>query len=376
MKKVSSGLAAVVALATLSALFACSEDVKDKAASTGDGGADGGDAFASGVELRVNVPASGRVYVKLGGSPAVVTPAADPKTDLGWDIAFEGFEVYTNSGPSGGGAAAGFGPLDSLVFIEDVAPAVPFLSEDRTGGAFVRWWFYDGANHALDSRFHVFGVKDADKEYKVQILGYYGDRDGAPVSGLYRVRFAEVTAGGVGPVSDIAGLDGTAGGPQGGPDSPSECIDLGTKTRTMLTQAQARTSTAWHLCFRRQDISVNGDIGGPRNVGAVDLEADKIATETIEQVAALTPESEQARFDTVNAQSLAGKSFRGDGIVSAFTTLWTEPGSNPPTPRNSAWLVQGADGKSKFLIGFSKFENMTPTSPGTVVMRVKAVSGS
>ncbi|MBC7017941.1 hypothetical protein, partial [Salmonella enterica] len=95
----------------------------------------------------------------------------------------------------------------------------------------------------------------------------YGVRDGAPTSALYRVRWAEVTAAGSGPVNELADLDGTAGGPQGKPDAKSECLDLGTSARTMLTTAEARASSAWHLCFRRQDISVNGEVGGPRGVG-------------------------------------------------------------------------------------------------------------
>jgi hypothetical protein len=358
------------------AFGACSDEAGSKSGGTSktDAGTDdgGGVSFDSGEELKVPVPAQGRVYVKLASPPAIVTPA-DPKTDKGWDIAFEGLDVYTNSGPSGPGLAEGFGPLDAVVFLDDVAPQVPFLTADKTGGAFIRWWFYDGANHTLNSRFHVYGVKDGDKQYKVQVLAYYGERDGAPVSALYRVRWAEVTATGSGATKDVSGIDGTAGGPSGAPDAPSECLDLGTGAKVALSPSAARGSTAWHLCFRRQDISVNGEIGGPRNVGAVDLDADKTAKETLTDIANKTPESELARFDGVNAQSLAGQPFRGDRVVSAFSGLWIERGSNPPAPAKFAWFVVGADSKSKYLIGFPRFDGATATTPGTVVMRVKPV---
>jgi hypothetical protein len=303
-----------------------------------------------------------------------VTPA-DPKTDKGWDLAFEGLDVFTNSGPSGSGGGSAFGPLDSIVFIEDVAPTVPFLAPDTTGGAFIRWWYYGGAaaDHALYTRFHVYGIQDGAKQYKVQVLNYYGVRDGAPVSALYRVRWAEVTAAGAGPVKELADLDGTAGGPQGGVTAKSECLDLGTSARTMLTQAEARVSSAWHLCFRRQDISVNGEVGGPRGVGAVDLDAANTPNEKLSEVVQKTPEGEQARFDGINAQSLTGQTFRGDRVVSAFGTLWLERGVTPPTPSKTAWLVVGADAKSKYLVGFARFEGATATSPGTIVMRVKSV---
>jgi hypothetical protein len=360
----------------LAAPPACSDTAgakSDAGASADGGGADGGDTFTSSVELVVPV-AAGRVYVKLASPPAVVTPA-DPKTDKGWDLAFEGLDVFTNSGPSGSGSSAAFGPLDPIAFIDDVAPSVPFLSPDTTGGAFIRWWYYGGAaaDHALYTRYHVYGIKDGDKTYKVQVLNYYGVRDGAPTSALYRVRWAEVTAAGSGPVKELADLDGTAGGPQGKPDAKSECLDLGTSARTMLTTAEARASSAWHLCFRRQDISVNGEVGGPRGVGAVDLDAASSATEKLSDVVQKTAASEQARFDAVNAASLTGQPFRGDRVVSAFGTLWLERGASPPAPSKTGWLVVGADGTAKYLVGFARFDGASATSPGTVVMRVKSV---
>jgi len=323
-----------------------------------DAGADAA-AFDAGEELRVPVPATGRVHVALRSPPSIVA------ADGAWDLAFEGAEVYTNSGPSGGGAAAAFGPLDPIVFLENVAPDVPFLAGDRTGGAFLRWYFYEGApNHALYSRFHVFGVKDGDALYRVQVLGYYGRRDGAPVSALYRIRYGPVG----GPTNEATDLDGTATG-----DGPGECLDLGTGARAFLTATEARASTAWHLCFRRQDIAVNGETGGPRNVGAIDLDADKIATEKLDEVVLRTPESELARFEAVTRATLEGQPFRGDRVVSAFSGLWTQKNVSPLAPSNAAWLVVAADGKTRHLVGFARFEGASGTGPGTVVMRVKAV---
>jgi hypothetical protein len=212
-------------------------------------------------------------------------------------------------------------------------------------------------------------VKDGDKQYKVQILSYYGERDGAPVSGLFRMRWAQVspTAGGT---QELVNIDGTATAA----DAANECVDLGTGQKTALTPADALASSAWHLCFRRQNISVNGELGGPRNVGAVDLDAEKVVTEKLPEILDKTPESEQARFDAINAQSFDGQSFRGDRVVSAFSGLWLKKGVSPPAPEQVAWLVIGADGKSKYLIGFARFEGATDTNPGTIVMRVKAVN--
>jgi hypothetical protein len=370
----TTALASAASMLLLSAA-ACSDTAGNKGTTSGtvaptEAGADA-DTFTSSAELQVPV-AAGRVYVKLASPPAIVTPA-DPKADKGWDLAFEGLDVFTNSGPSGSGLGASFGPLDPIVFIDDKVPATPFLAADTTGGAFIRWWFYGGsaANHALYTRFHVYGVQDGAKQYKVQVLNYFGLRDGTSVPALYRVRWAEVTAQGVGPTQEALDLDGTAD--QSKADGKQECLDLGTGTRMMFTSAEARASSAWHLCFRRENVSVNGEVGGPRGVAAVDLDAANSPTETLSAVIDKTPEGELARFDAVNAASLAGQPFRGDRVVSGFGTLWLERGVTPPAPSKTAWVVRGADNTSMYLVGFARLDGATATSPGTVVMRVKSV---
>ena len=180
-----TGLVASVGVLALVG-WACSDTAGTKADSgtqtSVDGGADA-NPFATGSKLlRVPVPASGTTFVKLDG-PDVANLAGDGKDSLAWDLAFTGYDIFTNSGPSGKGKALAFGPYDSAVFISDVAPEAPFITPDKSGGAFLYWYKYEGAPaHALWSRFHVFGVKDGDKLYKVQVIGYYGERQGAPVS--------------------------------------------------------------------------------------------------------------------------------------------------------------------------------------------------
>jgi hypothetical protein len=329
---------------------------------------DGGVSYSPGEELKVPV-SSGPVYVKLASPPAIVTPAT-PANDRSWDLAFSGADVTTNSGPSGSGAGGSFGPIDAIAFLSDVAPGVPFLSPDTTGGAFANWYLYDPESHTLFSRFHVFGVKDGDAIYRVQILDYYRSSDGgAPTSAYYQLRYGLVGQ----PDKLAADLDGTAGGPQGTEDVPTECIDLGTDQRVKLSVKAARASSAWHLCFRRQGISVNGGAGGPRNVGAVDLAAASTATEQPADVMARTPASELGAFDGVTADSFTGKTFLGDRIISAFTGQWTSSATGVLVPNSEAWLVVGADGASRYLVGFERFEGATQTTLGTVVMRVKSV---
>lgn len=326
--------------------------------------------YASAAALAIDVPPTGRAYLRLA-DPAVVT-VADPAGDAGWDLAFDGFNVFTNGGSSGGGAGGAFGPLDVSDFLTSNAPVVPFITRDAPGGAFLDWYAYDDQSHALWSRYHVVGVKDAGRLWKVQVLSYYGVRDGATVSALYRIRVADAAGSAI---TEIADLDGTAGGASAPPDAPSECLDLGTRQRTMLTPAAAALSSAWHLCFRRSAIRVNGEAGGPRGVGAVDLDEAKNASETVAGAQALTPASELARFEAAGPDSFAGRAFHGDRVVNAFTDTWLDSSKSPPTPRKGAYLVVAASGKRKFLVAFTSFSGSTSSSPGRVVVRIKPVEG-
>jgi hypothetical protein len=180
-------------------------------------------------DLRVELPVSGRVHVKLA-PPGVVSPA-DPARSDEWDIAFEGRSIFTNSGASGAGKAGAFGPLDASAFAGDTAPPVPFLDADKPAGGFRDWYAYEGATaHAIWSRYHVYGVKSGDRLWKLQIVSYYGERDGAPVSALYRLRYAAPG----GEACEVKDLDGTQGTscPDLASGQPAPSGDLCVRART------------------------------------------------------------------------------------------------------------------------------------------------
>jgi hypothetical protein len=339
-------------------------------------GGDGGGVHLGdeGRPLSVSVPADGRAFVALG-KPEVVD-VEDGSASTAWDLAFGGEDVFTNGGASGPGSGGAFGPLAAAAFLSDTMPEFPFVILDETGGALLGWYFYDGDAHVLWSRHHVYGVRDGDRAWKVQISSYYGEIDGAPVSGLYRLRYAEVFPEGVGPTVELVDVDGTAGGSSAPPDAPSACLDLDAGVATAMTPDEARASDAWHLCFRREVVSVNGELGGPRGVGAVDLDADETPEETLEEVRERTDETELARFDAVDHATLSSPKlvYRGDRIVSAFSDKWIEPGSSPPEPASASWLAVAADGISYFLVAFERIDGRGDGSPATVKMRIKAMN--
>lgn len=334
-------------------------------------GGSGGNPFEKGTLLEV--PSEpGPVYVDLD-APAVVS-ASDP-----WELKIEKLDVFTNGGASGSGASRAFGPLDALQFLADSVPTdIPFMIEDEPGGAFFDWYEYDGATHALYSRYHVIGVRRGDELFKVQVLGYYGEVEGAPISGLYQLRTAHITAQGVEATTDWENVDGTAGGTAPTDADPSGCIALSTGGRLALTPAQAAASSEWDLCFRRDSISVNGEQGGPGGVEAVNLQAAAIATETLEEVKDRTAAGELAAFEAVDYAALTapGLAWRGDGVVSAFSGKWLEAGKSPLEPTRASWLVAGSDGETPFFVAFDGFTGATGTSLGSIQLRVKKIGGS
>jgi len=174
----------------------------------------------------------------------------------------------------------------------------------------------------------------------------------------------------------VGNLDATAGGLGGDADAPSICLTLGTGEQQALTPKAALASSSWDLCFRRDAVSVNGGLGGPGEVTAVDLDATETEGETLDAVKLLTPDGEAASFDALDYATLTAREleYHGDRIVSAFTDAWVDRSGEPPTlPQDSTWLVAGADGKSRYLLGFTGLERSTAEAAGTVVMRIQQV---
>ena len=326
--------------------------------------------------LAIDVPTTGRAFVELT-TPAAAKVEGDGSTSSAWDMAFEGYSVFTNGGLSGPGEAGALGPYATEIFDTGVDPGSPILTRDAIGGAFLLWYGYDYTNpaHVLFSRYHVFGVKDGDRLWKVQVLSYYGDVEGAPVSAMYRLRYAELTPDGALATQEVSNLDGTAGGATGSEESPSECLDLGTGTRVMLSPAEAVKSSAWHLCFRREVISVNGELGGPRGVSAVDLHGAETPFEAVDKLEARSAESELGRFEAATFEALSDPklAYRGDRVVSIFADQWVDPKASPPGPLPGTWVVLAADGDRRFMVSFTRFEGPSGGTPGRVIARVRPV---
>ncbi len=306
--------------------------------------------------LVVEVPDEGRGYVDLAHVEQVEIEDAQDST--AWDIVFDGWDIYTNSGPSGPGQAAAFGPNDASDFLSGQDPSVPFMREDTSGGAFTDWYYYDDETHSLWSRLHTYGIRDGEELFKIQILSYYGEQRGAPVSALYSLRYAPVDDHGSGEIVELQGVDATAGGTGGGDAEPSGCVDLGKGEVLLLSPDEKAKSEAWDICFRRDTITTNGGAAGPGNVTGVDLNADETEEETLEQLQELTSESELERFSGIDFDDLTASdlSYESDGPVSIFGDVWYQGEGEGVEPAEASWLVQAADGKERFLIVISAID--------------------
>jgi hypothetical protein len=333
---------------------------------------DGANSTRQGIPLELELRPASRTFVELA-TPSVIDVDGDGSESFEWDLAFAGLNVFTNSGVSGPGDGAGFGPLTPPTFLSDTAPDVPFWIEDRAGGAFLDWYEYEA--QALYSRYHVYGLRDGERLYKVQILSYYGEVAGAPVSALYRLRYAEVLETGASATMELTKVDATAGGVAEPADEPSACLELETGSVLELLPEQAVASEDWHLCLRRDVITANGGLAGPRGVEAVDLEAAETAGETPEEIKGRTAASELAAFDAVDFATLDDDSlvWVTDGVVSAFGRRWLEPESDPKVPAPDAWAVRGADGTSKYLLRFDALSGDPEREPATLKLEVKSV---
>lgn len=363
MTRAPAAAAVWLALSTLG----CGES----SASGSDGGA--GSSSTEGKSVQLSVGPNQRTFVELAG-PSAVELDGDGSESIAWDLALQGHDVFSNGGVSGPASCRVFGPLAAPTFLSDSAPEAPFLLEDRAGGALLDWYDYVGTTHRLFSRYHVYGIKDGERLFKLQVLGYYGVQLGAPVSALYRVRYAEVTADGVGETHEVAGIDATAGGDKITDQEPSACLDLDSEEVTLLTPKQAAASDAWQLCFRREGIAVNGGVAGPRGVEAVDLQAAATASETEAEIQERTADSELALFDSVDYAALNDESlvYRVDGVVTAFAQRWLEPGSDPLSLSDSVWLVE-IDSATRYLMRFSSLEGDPALETATLTLESKKV---
>lgn len=135
----------------------------------------------------------GPVYVDF--SAGATTTPTDPRNSTDWDLAFVNYEIHQNATVFGIGACGAYevwqDQADPTSFDEtQVAPTQPqAYFADQFGSVMSEWYNYDGNTHTLTSKNHVYVIRDGGHHYKLQIIAYYADINGTPVSGWYTFRW-------------------------------------------------------------------------------------------------------------------------------------------------------------------------------------------
>ena len=145
----------------------------------------------------VDVSGGGEVYFNLGAGEQV--SPADPANSLDWDLHFSGYVIRVNGGISGPGQGGAFPAYQTGQAFEDITRAMGFgYFADKAGSAFSsnsgEWYSYDSETHLLSTRNHVYIIDTGEAFYKMQILNFYLEVEGSPVSGFITFRWRHLGA--------------------------------------------------------------------------------------------------------------------------------------------------------------------------------------
>jgi hypothetical protein len=255
----SSRLVLAVAMSVVVLVGGCgNEDLMEAPADSG--------AVTSAPAMTQVLDTTGGKRISIALRSGQLRETTAPETSVDWDLSLKGYALQTNSGPSGPGKGGAYGPITAQSFDQITSAAVvPHPSAwraDRIASPFDGWYLYNKCPegmHTLASRHHVYGVEVGGKRYKLQILSYYGLVMGAPQSGRFTLRYAEVSTEPGGLPARLEDLDASA---------KAVYIDLASGAAVALSEAEAKTSMAWDVGFRKSEMFVNGGLAGPKGCAA------------------------------------------------------------------------------------------------------------
>lgn len=158
--------------------------------------ADGTDLTGAAHSTTVEVSGGEEVYFSLSSGESV-TPA-EPSTSTDWDLHFSGYVIRLNGGISGPGQGGAFPAHQTGQTFDAIVEAMGFgYFADKSGSAFSsdtgEWYSYDSTTHFLSTRNHVYVIDTGEGLYKMQVLNYYREVEGSPVSGFITFRWRPLT---------------------------------------------------------------------------------------------------------------------------------------------------------------------------------------
>ena len=126
---------------------------------------------------------------------------------------------------------------------------------------------------------------------------------------------------------------------------------------SVVTPIDPATSSEWEIAFNATRVMLNGGAAGPAGVSAYCVCQNAAATDA--QVIAMTPESELADFEGVDATAVpAAGAFVSDSLIPAFKGWASGVGAGATAATGKTWLLRLNDDTS-----FAKVRVISLTGP-------------
>lgn len=136
-----------------------------------------------------------------------------------------------------------------------------------------------------------------------------------------------------------------------------------------VTVSSPTTSTAWHIAFMGTSVMLNGGAAGPGGVKGYCICQN--GSPTNEQIAAMSPSSELADFESVTAANIpASSAFVSDEIDPALSAWYTGSGASATADAGQTFLISQGTGSARLLgkLHVTALASPTSSSPGTVTV--------
>ena len=142
-------------------------------------------------------------YFSFEDQAVVALTDAEAAESSEWDIAFKRNEIRLNGGISGPGNVRGSDLNSAEEVVAEEAfdaitptdiPGSDAFSADGPAYVLGEWYNYDSTTHFLSTRNHVYIIDTGAGFYKMQLLSYYREVEGSPVSGFITFRWRPLTA--------------------------------------------------------------------------------------------------------------------------------------------------------------------------------------
>lgn len=133
----------------------------------------------------------------------------------------------------------------------------------------------------------------------------------------------------------------------------------------IVTPADPATSTEWDIAFNATKVMLNGGAAGPAGVSAYCICQNAAATDA--QVIAMTPESELADFEGVDASAIpAAGLFVTDTLLPAFKGWYTGSGAAATVAAGKTFLLRLNDDTSFAKVRLVSLTGPSAANAGTV----------